>query len=104
MPRKKKKKTEGKVPFPEMVPTITLPPLTMRLLHDFDKYSNGKMLMKFADTEIRFEDDKNKKIKGSVGAAMGGTIYVEIGGRCWAMSPMDLVQAVFNSESTRTDQ
>lgn len=105
MPRKKKKKLEEKVPFPEVVPTITLPPLKMRLLHDFEKYSNGKMLMKFADTEVRYEGEEDGiAVKGSIGAAIGGTIYAEVNGRCWALSPMDFANAVLAAERTRTDQ
>lgn len=88
--------TKERVPFPSPAPTLTVnQPLVFKLIHDFDKYSNGSMLMKISDCMADFEGDG---VKGSVGCAIGGTIFVQINGRSWTLRPQDLVAAVIAAE------
>lgn len=86
--------------FPEVAPTITVAGLTFTLLHDFDRFSNGKMLMKYADCTATFEGEiaDGEKIKGMAGAALGGKVFVEVNGRCWAINANQLVAAVLDAE------
>lgn len=85
--------------FPKKAPMVTVGPLTFELLHDFDRFRSGRMLMKFQDTLADFHGERSGVVfKGSVGAAIGGTIFVEINGRCWVLRPQALVDAVLAAE------
>ncbi len=86
--------------FPKKAPEITTGPMTFQLLHDFDRFNNGSMLMKIADCNPTFKgkDADGKAVEGSCGTAIGGLTFVEINGRCWACTPQALVDAVLAAE------
>jgi hypothetical protein len=82
--------------FPKVAPTITVFGLTFKLLHDFDRYTNGSMLMKISDTTVTFTDGK---VEGQFGTAMGGTMFVQIGNRTWVMDDRDrFIRAFLEAE------
>lgn len=84
-------------PMPEPPPSITVDaPVQLSLLHDFDRYSNGLMLMKLSDTncEVTRGDEK----VGAIGMAIGGTIYIDSGSRLWAFDTIQLFEAVLAAE------
>lgn len=75
-------------------PTISVGgPVGAELLYDSDRFSDGHLLMRIDDTHGVITDNDGKKV-GSVGMAVGGNLYVEINGRCWLLSPIDLFRAV----------
>lgn len=90
-------KDTERVPFPSPAPTLTITgPFTFKLIHDFDRYANGSMLMKISDCMATFDDGNG--LTGAVGAAIGATIFVQVGGRTWTLKPDALVEAVIAAE------
>lgn len=69
---------------------------TAKLLHDFDRYQNGGMLMKLSDTHLTASDGETNI--GKFGMAIGGALYAEIGGRTWTINPMQLFEAILKAE------
>lgn len=90
-------KTQKEKPeMPKTPPSLTLErPIQIELLHDFDRFRSGSMLMKFADTNVEFT---NEKIKGNYGCAIGGVIYVEVDNRLWKVNAIDLINAVLEAD------
>lgn len=78
-------------------PTIQIAEgITATLMLDFDRYSNGSMVMRIADTdcEVSRGDDK----VGSIGMAMGGTFYVQVADRMWKLDLMQIFALVEAAE------
>lgn len=68
-----------------VVGNITFP--VRPLMLDGDK--SGFMMFRFADTEATIQDDDGKRI-GTVGGAMGGNLYLSIGGNSFSVRVPDL--------------
>jgi hypothetical protein len=80
----------------ENPPTLSIPAeIKAKLLHDFSKYENGKMLMQLADATITVQGDGEPI--GSIGMAVGGTFFVKIGGACWSLDLIDIFSAVYDA-------
>jgi hypothetical protein len=72
-------------------------PLSVELLCDLDNYSSGHMLMQFSDT-MATVSEKGEKV-GTIGAAMGGSIFVEIHGRLWSVNLTQLWEAAREADA-----
>lgn len=92
IPRKKK--------MPEHPPTIAIEsPIKLILMHDFDRFENGLLVMRIADTDLRVLN--GKKEIGSMGTAMGGTMYFSHGSRLWKFDASQLWDAAVEAERTQ---
>jgi hypothetical protein len=84
-------KPKPKMPKKPIKLTLTKP-LEIELLLDLNRFSSGSMLMKFADTMVTVTEG-DKQI-GSIGAAVGGCIFVQIDDRLWSVKRPSLWAAV----------
>jgi hypothetical protein len=92
MATEKPKLVKGEEPRLSITGTIEA-----KLLLDLDKYQNGSMLMRIADTDA--EVTQGDEIVGHIGMAMGGAFYVQIGGRTWRLDLMQIFELVRKAES-----
>lgn len=85
--------------FPANPPMLTLGGIPATLTRDFDKYSNGKMMMTYAKATAK---DENGKEVGHVAFSVGGeAIEVCIGRRAYSISSTDLFNAVMAAEESK---
>lgn len=84
-------------PMPDDPPTITPGgSIKLKLLHDFDRFSTGSMVMRFADCNIEVKE--GDETIGSMGSAMGGQMYIGHKKRLWAIDKQGLWEAVIAAE------
>lgn len=77
-----KRKVKAAFPKEGVAKTITLP-VKVKLLHDFDRYSNGSMMMTITDVQVKKDD----KVMGNIRVdASGASIGCSIGRRMWSIS------------------
>lgn len=98
----KKKQTEKRELVKGQEPKLSLAGVEAKLLNDFDRYSNGSMLMRMTDTEMTLTQD-DKEV-GTVGAAMGGGIFVKIENRLWKIDSISLFEAVQRAEKEQYEK
>lgn len=80
-------------------PKIDLGAIQATLLYDMDRFSSGSMLMRIADTNVEVRRD-GKQI-GSMGVAMGGTFYIQVGNRLWEIDRERLFNAFVEAEKAQ---
>lgn len=91
-PYSSSKPNDNRVPFPKEAPILDIGPLPFTLMHDFAKYTNGTMAMRFVDTSATFTMEDGTK--GEVGATVGGCFYLSLGDRAWQCRPQQIVDAL----------
>lgn len=88
-------KVKRNPPMPTEPITIQLM-VTMQLKLDLEHFSSGHLLMCMADTERDIK--QGEKLLGKAGAAIGGTMFVEVGSRLWTFDTLELFNAVQKAE------
>lgn len=93
--------TKPKLPEPRPILRV---PITLKaeLIADFDRYSNGSLLMKFSDTDVKIQNTETDEEVGAVGMAIGGVLYVEIGQRTYTLDICQLFDAINIAEQSET--
>jgi len=80
---------DKKVSFPkEGISETIKADVNVKLIHDFDRFSNGHMLMTITEATVHDKDGKEvAKIRVDMG---GSTVQAIIGGRSWTISIREL--------------
>lgn len=93
---------DGKLPFPKDAPPTFTVTLTFTLMHDFARFANGTMAMRFADTSARWKPQPPEiPEEGEVGATVGGALFFMHGGRAWKCAPAEAVPALVAAEAAQ---
>lgn len=74
--------------FPENPPSIEVP-IRLTLISDFEKYTNGTMLMRLSDTTVDVSNGKGKA--GAIGMGLGGSFFVDVGEAVYLVKMDDLM-------------
>lgn len=84
--------------MPEPAPTMELKPtITATLLHDFDRFENGSLLMRLSDSEVGVSQGDRQL--GRIGVAMGGVLFVQFEkGRLWKLDLMSIFAAAMKAD------
>jgi hypothetical protein len=89
--------SELKPPFPDDPPFIDVP-IRFYLALDFERFSSGSMLMRLNDTTINLQNAETGEQVGTMGMALGGSLFVSIGSgleyRCAPKNLMDVYSRV----------
>lgn len=84
-------KTKDKVAFPKPAPTIELKGIKAELMSDFDRYSDGHIMMSITNCPVHHK----KKEVGSVNFAVNGTaVGITVGKRTYSIDCEQLFAAV----------
>lgn len=94
---------DGKLPFPKDAPPTFTVTLTFTLMHDFARFANGTMAMRFADTSATWKAQPEAGIpeSGEVGATVGGALFFSHGDRAWKCVPAVSVPALVAAEAAQ---
>jgi hypothetical protein len=69
--------------------------VTATLMHDFDRYSNGKMMMAVTSATVKQDGKEIGDIRGDISAPI---LAVSFGQRSWLISSEDLFAAVLEAD------
>lgn len=86
--------SDSQIAFPKQPPTLDLGGFSAKLLRDYDRYSNGSMLLKISDCEGRIMSGDEQI--GAIG--FSGVLYIESGSRLWKIDSLELFKIVQKAE------